>query len=344
MLAKTIKIESPWVIKVVEEDIFNDKLNWNDIIVKTLYTTVSVGTELYCIDGVEGWFPLPNIPGYSAVGKIVKLGSKDAPFKVGEIIAFEGKHREYNVAWTNWNTVRVPQGTDLKYVPLLRLAGISFTAIRNSKIEIGDFVGVSGAGLIGNFAAQLAGIQGATVIGIDFAENRLNTLKACGIEHVIDPSKENVEERIKEITGGKGIDTFIEATGVPKAAEQYIKFVKVGGEMILLGSFRDKYETNITPLLNAVHLHNTNVTLKGAHEGSLPVLPAEYVKHSKVRNIEVLLRLLKNGKLKVEPLNIKLAKPEEMPVIYKELKDNRDKYTGVIIDWSDEKVKAGTKK
>jgi len=336
MKVRRILMEAPEKVRVEEVDLFDQQLADNEILVKTLYTTVSIGTELFCRAGQESWFPLPNVPGYSGIGEILAIGTDKSDFKVGDIITYEGKHASRHITWTNWVTAKVPNGVDLKYAALLRLANISLTAVRNSQIQLGDFVGVSGAGMIGNFAAQLAGIQGAEVIGFDFAEHRLAAMKKCGIKYVINPKTEDAKSQVAKITDGNMIDTFVEATGFAKAVPQYLPLVKKGGEMVLLGSPRESFETDLTPVLNAIHLEATNVTLKGAHEGSISAMPAPYVRHSKLQNIKALLRAFADGKLKLEPLGIKFALPEEMPEIYAELAKNRDAYTGVVIDWTKE--------
>ena len=56
--------------------------------------------------------------------------------------------------------LKVPEALPLEWAPFTRMAIIAMTSLRISDIELGDWVGVLGLGTVGNFAAQLAGLQG----------------------------------------------------------------------------------------------------------------------------------------------------------------------------------------
>ena len=67
---------------------------------------------------------------------------------------------------------------------------------------------------------------------------RLSTAEKCGFDATIDASSENVQERINEITGGKGCLVTVEATGSPAVAPTAMKVTAELGKVILLGSPR----------------------------------------------------------------------------------------------------------
>ena len=91
--------------------------------------------------------------------------------------------------------------------------------------------------------------------------------------------------------------------------------------MILLGSPRGEHQADVTELLNYVHLWPKGcVTLKGAHEWRYPRVRdnAGYVKHSIERNLEILLRLIAEERLKVRELVFELpdgARPVKVAVV-----------------------------
>lgn len=68
------------------------------------------------------------------------------------------------------------------------MAGIAMTALRNSQIELGDHVLVAGQGVMGNFAAQLAQLQGANIIVTGISDARLGISNACGIRQTLKAS------------------------------------------------------------------------------------------------------------------------------------------------------------
>src|SRR5690606_36441738 len=143
---------------------------------------------------------------------------------------------------------------DLKRVPFTRLATVAFTSIRTSDIELGDYVAVTGMGIVGNVAAQLAKLQGATVIGLDLSENRLQAAKHCGIDHIINSGQVDPKDEINNITNCIGLSTLIEGTGVSKVAVESLEWIGKLGEIILLGTSLGEYNANVTDFLRQCHL------------------------------------------------------------------------------------------
>ncbi len=95
---------------------------------------------------------------------------------------------------------------------------------------------VYGAGTIGLLSAFVAKILGAeNVIVLDLNQERLNTIQESGIAHVIQSNKENVEERVKEIAGQKGVDIIIDAAGFVPTRQQAIKIINPGGVIMNIG-------------------------------------------------------------------------------------------------------------
>lgn len=324
----------PWQVDVQHDGIADLRLEGKQALVRKLYTLISAGTELACLSGLESWFLMPGVPGYSAVSEIVEVGPEANGFQVGDRIYHHGNHAKYEVVETDGFCLKVPNGLESRWVPYTRLATVAITAIRASQIEVGDYVGVSGMGLVGNMASQLAKLQGGNVIGLDLSESRLHTARQCGMNHAIRIGQGSVKEEIMTITQGEGVSTMIEATGVPKVAEDALDWVKRSGELILLGSPRGDYESNLTSVLNHCHLYQGgNLTLKGAHEWRYPVMPNEFVKHSIYRNSKVVFSLMEQNRLQIEPLISHVVKPEGAPKAYEGLRFRKDDYYGVLIDW-----------
>jgi NADPH:quinone reductase len=67
-----------------------------------------------------------------------------------------------------------------------------------------------GAGSVGHYAVQLAKWGGATVIATVSSEKKAAHAAAAGADHTIDYQKEDVAKRVKELTGGEGVDRIVE--------------------------------------------------------------------------------------------------------------------------------------
>jgi len=337
MKNRKVRFVRPGVVELhaVEESLA--PLGANEVRVRNLYSLVSAGTELACLSGLESWFQLPGTPGYIAVGEVLEVGSACAHLHGGQRVFTFGPHAEqFTIDTTNrWGGVciPVPEGLALDQACFTRMASIAFTSIRKSSIELGDRVLVTGLGQVGNFAAQLASLQGATVIAVDLSARRRATALECGIAHVVDGSAPDWKEQVRSLAGSRGLTTHIEATGLASVAAEGSSLLGLNGESILLGSPRAPHQVNLTEYLQRIHLPPF-VEVKGSLEWTFPTFPTEFSKHSVVRNSEILMELIASGRLKVAPLYTHKLSPSAAPEAYAGLRERKDEYVGVVFDWS----------
>lgn len=324
-------------VQRIDDDI--GQLRARDVLVRTRYSVISAATELACLSGSQAWFPFPSTPGYAAVGEVLEVGAEISAVAPGDIVHYWGGHKQYcmiDTARPMSICLKVADGLPLERAPFTRMAIIAMTSLRISNIELGDYVGVLGLGTVGNFAAQLAGLQGGTVIGLDLNEGRLERARAAGLAHTLMMNPASVKDDVAAITKGEGVTTLIEATGVPAALPPALPIVGRYGEVILLGTPRGAYETDLTSsVLDYIHLHgHGSITFKGAHEWRYPVARDPYVKHSMERNSVIAMELISSGALKVGPLHTHTLSPNEAESAYRGLQREKDKYVGVVFDWT----------
>lgn len=322
-------------IKIVDENLAVDKPT--EVVIANKYSHISSGTELACLAGLEDWFKFPATPGYTSIGEVIEAGS-ECGFAIGQLVYTFGAHQShFKIDVTDrWHGVAVPlpAGINQKHAAFTHMAGIAITALRKSKIELGDWVAVTGLGTIGNLAAQLAQLQGANVIGLDINSSRIEIAKKCGISNSLNSKDADMNAMIETINGGK-VSTFIDATGVPAVIEKAACAINLYGELILLGSPRANYNTNLSNFLQNIHLwSHGSIEVKGALEFTYPTQPFEHVKHSITRNSEIILDLIHREKLKIDPLHTHTVKPEAAPEIYKSIKNDLDHFIGVLFDWT----------
>lgn len=335
MKNRKIMFARPLQVETVEEDFILPALGEKEVLVKLIYSLISPGTELAMLSGKEEWAKLPVCPGYASVSEVIEVGQGVVHVQPGDAVFHYGQHAEYQVVSTEHVFIKVPEKLDLKWVPFTRMATVAFTSVRVSNIELGDVVGVTGLGLVGNLAAQLARLQGATVIGVDLSPERIRTAQACGVDYTLHGGEDKVKDKIHAITNGTGVSTHIEATGVPSVGVQSLEWIAKLGEIIFLGSPRGEYNTDVTDILNYCHLYGRGcITFKGAHEWRFPVEPNEFVKHSLVRNSNIVFELMLKNKLHIEPLISHVMKPDQAQEAYEGLRINKDQYNGVLFDWS----------
>ena len=136
----------------------------------------------------------------------------------------------------------------------------SVHAIERAEIKLGDSVVIQGSGPVGLSAVALAQLQGAgQVIAVGAPALRLEMARAMGADEVIDITQVSPAERVqrvKALTGGRGADVTIEATGVPAAVREGMQMTRDAGRYVVVGQYTDVGEVEINPHwdLNRKHL------------------------------------------------------------------------------------------
>ncbi len=111
-----------------------------------------------------------------------------------------------------------------------------------AEVAPGDTVVVFGCGPVGTFAQRCAQVRGAArVIAVDLDDGRLERARARGCIPV-QPQRENLLELVRDLTGGQGADSAIEAVGVPDLVHQAAAVVRHGGRVAVIGVILAPYE------------------------------------------------------------------------------------------------------
>lgn len=304
------------------------------IVVQTESSIVSAATELACLRGSESWAPYPFVPGYGSVGIVTEVGRTVTHVRPGDRVLTYGRHEQFSLARTVVETI--PATLKGERAVFARMAAIAMTALRVADAELGDKVCVIGLGLVGNFAAQLFTLAGCDVIGVDPSASRRRRAEQCRIFQTLAPG-EHLEEEIKALTGGRKCRSVVDATGLPAVIEKAPALAGRNGELILLGSPRGGYRTDLTPFLNYSHLAGCgSITIKGAHEYRFPAKedPSQHYRHSFQSNVRTILDRIADGRLYTDVLLTHRPKPETCAAIYRELRERPDECMGIVFDWS----------
>jgi len=123
------------------------------------------------------------------------------------------------------------------------LAVVVNALTENTIIQPGDFVVILGPGPIGLLSVQVAKAIGAGMVMIAGLKNdkpRLEMAHKIGADMSINIDEEQIIERVKSLTRGRGADVVIEASGSPYAVEQAIELVRKQGKIIAIGITKDQ--------------------------------------------------------------------------------------------------------
>lgn len=183
-----------------------------------------------------------------------------------------------------------------------------FGAIMSSSVENKSIL-VYGAGVAGLSFIQASKIYGASKV-ICVVRNDVKKEQAYhfGADVVIDSSKENVLQRVKEETNGLGVDYFADATGSEKIIEQGFKYVKKGGSIILYG-LPDKNASINLPIFDVIL---NQISLCGYTGNSLAWEKViEFAKEGKLNLKDMITKVLPLSKMN-EAIEILDDKPKDM--------------------------------
>ena len=136
-------------------------------------------------------------------------------------------------------------------------------AVDMAEVRLGESVAVLGAGPVGQSCVAFASLSGAgEVVAIGAPRARLEFATRMGATATLDldvPERERLEA-VRRLTGGRGVDVVIEASGAPEAVRQALDLVRDGGRVIVCGQYTDNGSVEIHPHWQ---LNRKHVELKG---------------------------------------------------------------------------------
>lgn len=165
----------------------------------------------------------------------------------------------------------IPEGADEEALVMLRdILPTGFECgVLNGKVEPGSTVAIVGVGPIGLAALLTAQFYSpAEIIAIDLDNNRLEMAKRFGATTIINSSDGKAVEAVMKMTGKRGVDTAIEAVGIPATFELCEKLVAAGGTIANIGVHGQKVDLHLERLWD----RNITITTRLVDTASTPVL------------------------------------------------------------------------
>jgi alcohol dehydrogenase len=273
-----------------------------DAIVRISKTTIC-GTDLHILKGDVATCVPGTVLGHEGVGVIEAVGPAVSTFKPGDRVLIscisscgrcdycrKGMYSHCTTGgWILGNSidgtqaefVRIPYAdTSLYPIPadadeeaLVMLSDILPTGfecgVLNGRIQVGNSVAIVGSGPIGLAALLTAQFYSpAQIIMIDLDDNRLAVSKRFGATATVNSADSNAAEQVMKLTGGRGVDTAIEAVGIPATFELCQNIVAPGGTIANVGVHGIKVDLHLERLWS----HNVTITTRLVDTVSIPML------------------------------------------------------------------------
>ncbi len=273
-----------------------------DAIVKITKTTIC-GTDLHILKGDVPTCQPGRILGHEGVGVIDQAGPAMTMFKPGDRVlvscisacgkcvycrklmfshcttggwilgnSIDGTQAEYvRIPHADTSLYRIPDGADEE--ALVMLSDILPTGfecgVLNGRVAPGGVVAIVGAGPIGLAALLTAQFYSpAEIIMIDLDDNRLELAKTFGATSVINSRDGKAVEAVMKLTAGRGVDTAIEAVGIPATFELCASLIAPGGHLANIGV----HGTKVTLHMERLWDRNITITTRLVDAVSTPVL------------------------------------------------------------------------
>jgi len=210
---------------------------------EVLIKNIAIGLNYIDTYHRSGLYPveLPSNIGIEGAGIIEKVGPDVENFQVGDRVAYAsmpiGSYSTHRIFPTK-KLVKVPNEIELENVVTLMTKGFTvfYLLHKTYTVKSGDTILFhAAAGGVGQIFCQWAKSLGCIVIGTVGSDEKIEIAKSNGCKHVINYSKENFAEKVKEITNGEGVPVVYDGVG-KKTFDGSIECLKTRGMMVSFGN------------------------------------------------------------------------------------------------------------
>jgi len=273
-----------------------------DAIVRVTKTTIC-GTDLHILKGDVSTCKPGRVLGHEGVGVIECVGTGVSAFKPGDHVliscvtacgkcvycrrqmyshcvtggwilgnSIDGTQAEFvRIPYADTSLYPIPKGADEE--ALVMLSDILPTGfecgVLNGRVQPGSKVAIVGSGPIGLAALLTAQFfSPAEIIMVDLDDGRLAVAKKFGATALVNSTDGTAAEQVMKLTGGVGVDTAIEAVGIPATFELCQQIIAPGGVIANIGVHGKKVDLHMESLWD----RNISITTRLVDTSSTPML------------------------------------------------------------------------
>ncbi|MEK7268330.1 MAG: alcohol dehydrogenase catalytic domain-containing protein, partial [Nitrospirota bacterium] len=249
------------------EDVAPPQISSDEVLIRVKACALN-HLDIWIRQGIPGYrIPLPHISGCDVAGVIQQVGPGVTHLAVGDRVfvspglscwqcemccsgrdnlcpsfkilgaQVDGGYAEL-VKVPGRNAIPLPKGLTFEQAAAFPLVSVTawHMLFALGELRPGEAVLVMGAGSgVGSIAVQMARFAGARVITTVGSDEKIPKASALGAEEVINHAKEDVSKRVKEWTGGRGVDVVIEHIG-PEVWEACFLSLAKGGRLVTCGA------------------------------------------------------------------------------------------------------------
>ncbi len=229
------------------------------------------GSDVHGLDGSTGRRIPPVIMGHEAAGVIKAAGRDVTMFAPGDRVTFDstvycgqcffcrrgavnlcdnrqvlgvscadykrdGALAEY-VSVPQHILYRLPPEVSFVQAAMVEPLAIALHAANRTSIRLNDSAVVVGSGMIGLLLIQILRAAGCGhIMAVDLQDDKLKLAASLGADSLLNPAKEDVPARVRELTEGRGADLVFEVVGLEAALQTAVAASRKGGSVVLVGN------------------------------------------------------------------------------------------------------------
>lgn len=319
-----VVFDEPRVVLVQEIDIPDPGVD--DVVVRTLYSGISAGTEVWSLTGKYWSTKFPMLPGYQKVGVVEQVGEQVANYREGDLVflRFTKVNPGTNIEWAGHTSrsvvaaqepdmFKLPADIDLVAASQICVPAVGYHGVCEvMPISKGERVAVIGQGPIGLYASQYAALRGAKVYALDLLEPRLKL--AAQLAGAV-PLRGDADALKKQFADAP-LDAVVDTSAHAPTINASFHWLRHGGRYCLQGYYPGLTELDLLwPHAKELVLYNpTNVTADGLKQVAQDIA---------------------GGRLKVREAISHVIKAEQAPAIYQRLIDRDPSVISAVIDWQE---------
>jgi 2-desacetyl-2-hydroxyethyl bacteriochlorophyllide A dehydrogenase len=301
----------------------------HEIQVRSLFSTVSAGTESWLLQGLltadEAQFPC--VPGYQRAGIVTEVGPEVQGWRVGDrALALTGiwstskvmRALGGHIAVANVPTAfsyHIPDEVDDLDASNAVVAQVGYNSAARADCKAREWVLIFGDGLVGQCSAQAARARGARVILVGHRSERLKLALRYSADGIINGLEEDVPGAVRKLVSADSVQVVFDAVQTPAVQKQYADLVQRASGRIVYNGFNpdDRW---------------LNVGLLQRRE-----LTAHFVMHWTRERIESTLALMASGKMRSAPLITHVVPYTQAPDMYQLIRNKSAPFLGIALDW-----------
>jgi 2-desacetyl-2-hydroxyethyl bacteriochlorophyllide A dehydrogenase len=341
-----VEFTSPGKVRLVPMEI--PEPGEGEVLVSTLYSGISAGTELTAFTGTNPYlhrqwdaqrrlfvdgqptFPYPLRGwGYEEVGRVTAVGPGVDTDLIGQAVWGIWGHCSAGVMpEATARQQRLGDGVPQVCGVFARPGAVALNALLDADPRLGEILVIFGQGVIGLLLTALAAAAGAQVVAVDPIQGRLKLAERFGAAVVIsDPT--DAAEQVRDMTGNRGAPVAVDVSGNAAALHEAIRTVGLNGTVVAAGF----YQGSLGAVRLGEEFHHNRVRLVSSQIGAVdPALSGRWDREQLHRDV---MARISDGRLDPTPLVSHRIPAQECQAAYDLLTSGDPRVLQVVLKFGD---------